>query len=518
MLYVIIFLSGAVLMSFEMVGSRIMAPTFGTSIYVWGSLISTVMAALTLGYALGGKVADRRPSLKSLGLILSGAGFYIGSIPFWSTMANQFFVRFGPQVGSLFAAVAFFFAPSVLLAMVSPYGVRLATKNLSTIGNTSGRLSAWSSAGSIIGTLATSFFLIPWIGVRSIVHGLGILLLALAGLSLLAGTRHARRSLKNTLPLMVVTALLASLLILPILFPERVRACQYGGRVLMVKDSLYHRIIVDEAERERHLHFDRSYQSAIDLDNPLKMIFEYTSYLHLAAVVQPKPERALFIGLGGGLAPYRFLHDYPSLKHVDAVEIDPEVVEAARRYFTLPMDPRLHVFAQDGRLFVEKAAKAIAEGKKAAYDLVVIDAFSADAIPFHLTTREFQDSVKNVLTNDGVVAMNIISALDGPQAKLIAAMNRTSSAIFPQVYLFPVGNRQKSLDFFERNIILIATNHPSRWNRAVWQRQASNFVRQGTIKEPVDNYAKNLLESLLKVKAPILSDDYAPTDTLQHPL
>lgn len=506
-------------MSFEMVGSRIVAPTFGTSIYVWGAIISVVMAAMTLGYALGGKLADQRPTLKLMGLILAGAGIFIGSLPFWAGMANSFFIRMGLQAGSLTASTAFFFIPSVLLAMISPYGVRLAARNISTLGNTAGRISALSSAGSIIGTIATSFFLIPLIGVRSIVLGLGIILLALAGLTLWLGIQQDKRAPGDLFSFITIATLFVGLIMVSFLYPQDAKACQYGGRVLMAKDSLYHRIIVDEINGERHLHFDRSYQSAVDLNDPLKMIFEYTSYLHLAAVAQPKPERALFIGLGGGLAPYKFLNDYPSLEQIDAVEIDPAVIEAARIYFTLPDDPKFQAFAQDGRLFIEEKAQSIAKGLSQPYDLIVIDAFSADAIPYHLTTEEFMKAVHSILTSDGVVAMNIISALDGQKARLIAAMTRTVESVFPQVYLFPVGNRQASLDIFERNILLIAASHPQRWSKQEWQRRATLLMTHGSIQENVEKYAQSLLDEPIVVKnVPLLTDDFAPTDTLQHPL
>ena len=166
MLYLVVFLSGAVLMSLEMVGSRILAPTFGSSIYIWGSLIVVVMAALTLGYYFGGRYADRFPNLLMMGVILTGSGIWVGLLPFWTTTVSYYFAVLGPRMGSLMAALAFFFVPSVLLATISPFAIKLTSESLSTIGNTAGRLSAVSSAGSIVGTFLTSFFLIPLMGVR----------------------------------------------------------------------------------------------------------------------------------------------------------------------------------------------------------------------------------------------------------------------------------------------------------------------------------------------------------------
>ena len=173
MLTLTVFLSGVVLMSLEMVGSRILAPTFGSSIYIWGSLIVVVMAALTLGYYLGGRIADRYPHLLVIGIILAVAGAFIGFLPFWTSQVNSFCGRLEPRAGSLLAACAFFFLPSILLATVSPYAVKLAGRDFENLGNIAGRLSAISSTGSVFGTLVTSFFLIPLTGVRNIVHSPG---------------------------------------------------------------------------------------------------------------------------------------------------------------------------------------------------------------------------------------------------------------------------------------------------------------------------------------------------------
>ncbi|HBR28985.1 MAG TPA: spermine synthase, partial [Firmicutes bacterium] len=158
MLTLIVFLSGAVLMSLEMVGSRILAPTFGSSIYVWGSLIVVVMAALTLGYYVGGRIADRYPDLLVIGMILAVAGTFISFLPFWTSRVNFLCGQLEPRVGSLLAATAFFFFPSILLATISPYAVKLSSHTLANLGNIAGRLSAISSIGSVVGTLLTSFF------------------------------------------------------------------------------------------------------------------------------------------------------------------------------------------------------------------------------------------------------------------------------------------------------------------------------------------------------------------------
>lgn len=527
MLYFIVFLSGAVLMAMEMAGSRVMAPAFGNSIYVWGALITVVMAALTLGYYLGGRIADRYPYIGSMGIILLLAGCAIGFLPLWSNAANNYLSRYDLRTGSLFAAWFFFFLPGVLLAMVSPYGIKLAGNNLTTLGNTAGRLSAISSAGSIIGTLATSFFLIPAMGIRHLFHMLGIILFILAFLSLWSQYSSKQPDVPQTirkaiLVLLGVTLILAAILIASWWWSSFPHSTNTDEAILYERDTLYHHVAVRQFGSIRYLHFDNSYQSGIDLDNPLEMVFEYTSYLHLGLIPKPDPQSVLFIGLGGGSAPSRFLNDYPSIKQLDAVEIDPEVIQVAYRYFQLPRSPRLKTTAQDGRLFIKEKAKAIAAGKSRPYDLIIIDAYNSDAVPYHLTTLEFLSQVKQTLSPDGAVISNIIGSISGPQSRFLRAFTRTLKEVYPQVYLFPVNGWSGGDDSFQRNIIVIATQDSRYHSADWWQKQAEHLTETGIVTENITAYAQDLVDDP-RVRStayfqdvPILTDDYAPVDILQH--
>lgn len=530
MLYFIVFFSGAVLMALEMAGSRVLAPSFGNSIYVWGSLITVVMAALTLGYYLGGKISDRYPNQGIMSAILAIAGCLIGFLPLWVAPVYQYLTQFDTRTGSLLAAIIFFFVPSLLLAMISPFGIKLASRSLNTLGNTAGRLASISSAGSIVGTLATSFYLIPAMGVRNIIHTLGIILLGLAIVSVLGHLRLSRRKRGYARVFIVLILFLGILVMATIIWSSSTKSDisiktasspDFYGQ-LYERDTLYHRIIIDQSNNLRYLHFDNSLQSAIDLDKPKDMVFPYTSYLHLGVVAKPKPRQALFIGLGGGSAPTKFLDDYSSLTRVDVVEIDPEVINVAYKYFQLPKDLRLNVVAQDGRLFVEKKAQEILNGQSSPYDMVIIDAYYSDAIPYHLTTLEFLKSVQKVLSQDGVVVSNIIGAINGPKSRLLRSMARTFKEVFPQFYLFPVGGWSKPEDHYETNVILIATQTEKYLNKTSWRNKAERLSQEGVINEKVIDYVETLVVHPLIHKAkylldvPLLTDDYAPVDILQH--
>lgn len=180
---IIVFTCGALVMSFEMLGSRVLAPNFGNSIFVWGSLISTFLAGLAAGYYLGGKIADFSPSLKKLGLIIFLAGILLITFPLYGTPISDWIFEkdIGIRLSPLIASMILFFTPSVFLGAVSPYTVKLMICSLHTSGRTVGTLYALSTLGSILGTLLTSFYLITIAGVKTLImlHGVLLILISL---------------------------------------------------------------------------------------------------------------------------------------------------------------------------------------------------------------------------------------------------------------------------------------------------------------------------------------------------
>ena len=182
MIYFIVFICGAVVMSFEILGSRILAPNFGNSVFVWGSLISVFLTGLSAGYYLGGRIADIRPSSRKLGLIIIAPGILLLTFSLYSGPVSDwiFMMDLGVRSSPLLASAILFLVPSVFLGIVSPYTAKLMICSLHTSGKTIGTLYALSTFGSIIGTLVTSFYLIAIAGVNSLIMGQGILLIILA--------------------------------------------------------------------------------------------------------------------------------------------------------------------------------------------------------------------------------------------------------------------------------------------------------------------------------------------------
>jgi hypothetical protein len=182
MILIIVFLCGAMVMSFEILGSRVLAPNFGNSIFVWGSLISIFLAGLSAGYYWGGKVADIHPSTKKLAFIIFAPGILFITFPLYSTGISDwiFMQDMGIRLSPLMASLFLFFIPSVFLGAVSPYTAKLMISSLHTSGATIGTLYALSTLGSIVGTLLTSFYLITVAGVKFLIMAEGIILIVIA--------------------------------------------------------------------------------------------------------------------------------------------------------------------------------------------------------------------------------------------------------------------------------------------------------------------------------------------------
>lgn len=494
-LRVVVFGAGAVLMALEIVGSRVLAPYFGSSVYVWGSLISIFLAALSIGYYTGGIVADRRPRATVLASALFLSGLLILLLPVVSRPILEAFAAWdlGPRMNPLVTSIFLFAPPSILLGMTSPFAVKLAATDLATVGNVAGLLYAISTAGSIAGTLLTAFLLIPTLGVRTILYTLGGTLVALSALLALRV-----RALRPVLTGILMGALVAGATAAPLLPTE--------PRVLYEKDSLYHRIWVTDDGLARYLRFDRSTQGGMYLSSPFESPFKYTEYTHVAWIFHPAIKRVLVIGLGAGTIPKRFWRDYPEVT-VDVVELDPDVVDVAKRFFEVKEDARLRITVQDGRLFLRKS--------EAKYDLIVMDAYFAEGIPFHLATREFFELARAHLNPGGLITANIIGALDGRESKLFRALYKTYGQVFPGLYPFPVVFVPDRDTTVVRTIILVA-GPKAGITRAQVIETGLRLKRTRKVKFPLfDTFVVNYYDRPIPTgDVPVLTDDYAPVDIL----
>jgi len=501
LLNVVVFVSGAVLMALEIVGSRVLAPYFGSSIFVWGSLISVILAALSVGYYWGGWLSAREPSYARLLTLLLIPGVVIFFLPFVYPTINEWIagVDFGTRLNPLIASSLFFLLPGVFLGTISPYVIRLAATRLSMVGSTAGTLYAISTCGSICGTLLTAFYLIPLMGVSNIIHSLGVTLVCL---SLLVVPMVRVRGVKIARAVTTLSVILGSI---HMPWPPSAWA-RY--RTLLEKDTFYHRIRVEEDDDARYMYFDRTLQSAMNLKDPTALRLIYSRYTSVGMTFRPDAKKILIVGLGGGSIPKKLQKEFPSLE-IDVVEIDPEVIQIAKNNFNVRESKNLRLYAQDGRLFLARTQNQ--------YDIILLDAYYSDAMPFHLATKEFFELAQRKLTPNGIIVANLISAVTGPSGKIARAFIKTERLIFPQVYVFAARRPDNVSIETIQNVIVIATKDKERVDiREIIKRASS--LEKGLFPEPIQDIGVAYYEGPLSDRdVPVLTDDYAPTDNLLHP-
>jgi len=494
----IVFISGAVLMALEIVGSRVLAPHFGSSIFVWGSLISVVLAALSIGYYWGGWLSAREPSYGKLLVLLLIPGVLIFFLPFIYPSINDWIagVDFGTRLNPLLACSALFLLPGIFLGTVSPYVIRLAATQLHTVGSTAGTLYAISTCGSIVGTLLTAFYLIPALGVSNIIHALGITLVCLS-LVVVPLVRLKRISLARAVTAVSIALGSVNMVWTPLVW----------ARTLLQKDTFYHRIRIEEDDEARYMYFDRTLQSAMTLREPTALRLIYSRYTSLGFTFRPDAKKMLIIGLGGGSIPKKIQKEFPNIE-IDAVEIDPEVIKMAKDHFNVKENNNLRLHAQDGRLFLNRTQNQ--------YDIILLDAYFTDAMPFHLTTKQFFEMAQKKLTPNGIIVANLISAVTGPSGKIARAFVRTQRQVFPQTYVFAARRADNvSLDTIQ-NVIVVATRDKQRLEINEIVKRARTIDR-GLFPDPIQDLAVAYFDKSLPEDVPILTDDYAPTDNLLNP-
>jgi spermidine synthase len=468
--------NGAIVMVLEIVGARIIAPQFGSSVYVWTAVIGVILGALSAGYWYGGKLADQEATDRGLSVILG----FAAAVLLVSLMVRELSLRVAGMLPSdirlqaLVAALLLFAPTNFLLGTVSPYLAKLKIATLDTAGASVGRLYAAGTFGSIVGTFAAGYWLVAWLGNRA----LGLwLVVGLVAASLMA---YRRRLVWQRAALGLVAVGL-------LLTPPLERLSPGVGRTLVYDgDSAYTRWQVQDVtfkgRTRRLLTSDRSAsQSGVYLDNANEPVFGYTrAFMVVAQAVKPK--RVLVIGGGTYTVPRMLVQADPAVR-VDVVEIDPKLDELATQYFGYKADVRVRVVHADGRTFLN--------ANRTQYDLVLMDAFSSVVPPFQLTTREAVERLAQSLAPRGVVAVNLISAREGTEGGFARAEYATYREQFGQVELVPTDTRVPAER--RQNLVLIATQDGARE-----QLVQTAFGDNG--RQPVPGR--------------VLTDDYAPVEQM----
>jgi spermidine synthase len=431
-LYFAIVVSGASILAIEILGTRIIGPFYGVSLYLWSALICVTLAALAVGYALGGRWADRAPRLDRFALLLGLAGLWVVAVPWLRQPVLAAAATLGLRVAVLLTATVLFFPPLALLGMASPYAIRLKAASVERVGRTAGNLFAVSTVASVAAALATGFYLIPRLGVSRLTLAVGLLLLLASALGLgLARSGRAAGLIGLALLLGAVAAVRAA----PLPLPDPAR-----GLIAVVESPYAHLSVVEEAGL-RYLIIDGVTHSGLD-PATRRSPLPYVDVLQLPAGMFAGPGDLLLVGLGGG----SLAVDYTGLGwRVDAVEIDPAVTRLAREHFHFE-DRHARVRHQDGRRYLIETDRA--------YDLIVMDAFGSSSIPFHLVTREAFALARARLRPGGVLALNVWAV--GWHDVLVHALAATLRTQFAHVLALPLAEPPDRLD----NLILLASDRP----------------------------------------------------------
>jgi len=433
LLTIVIALAGASTLALEIVGTRILGPWYGVSLDLWSALIATTLAALALGYWLGGGLADRGATARTLAGVLALAGLWTLALPWMVAPLVRAASPLGLRSAMLTLAVVLFGPPLVLLGMVGPLAIRLSARSLDEVGRVAGNVFAVSTLASVVAALATGFWLIPVLGVRGLTMLVGAAVLFASGLALYSGRRGAERVIG------VLLAMGATVLVPRHAARSEASALVTRGETRAFVESPYAELRVVDTDGLRYLLIDGGAHTVEMLENELSR-HPYVAAASVLPDAFAQPGRALIVGLGGGSLAKLYQRAGWT---VDAVEIDTAVTRLAAQDFGLkPFHAR--VYDGDGRRFLATTRQS--------YDLIVFDAYGSASIPFHLVTREAFALAKARLNPGGILALNVESV--GWHHPLVESLGRTLKTSFAHVVALPIAEPPNAIG----NLILAASD------------------------------------------------------------
>jgi len=430
----LVFVVGTGSLGAEIAAVRLLAPYFGASTVVWANTIGIVLVALSVGYWVGGRFADRHPHMRGLCLLALGAGLLLAVVPFVADPFLDVAVRAldsisaGAFLGSLFAVLALVALPILLLGAVTPWALRLAVRGVEEAGTVAGRLYALSTAGSLVGTLLSALVLIPLLGTRRTFLVFAFAIAAVAALGLRPARRYA-----------LAPAAILLLLALPV---GTLKAEARDGTVIFEQETPYqYARVVDRTDGSRALELNegQAQHSIYDPDTVLTGdVWDGHLVLPFAARDRP-PAQVAILGNAAGTTSRAYGRFFPETR-VDGVEIDPELSDIGRRFFDMT-NPRLRVFHEDARPFLRRTDTR--------YDVISVDAYRQPYIPFYLTTREFFTLVRERLRPGGVLVVNAGHPVGSDDLEKV--LTASMAAAFPNVARDPLE---------ATNTLLVASESP----------------------------------------------------------
>ena len=527
---IVVFIASFCTLVIELVAGRIMAPYVGVSLYTWTSIIGVVLAGISIGAYLGGRIADRYPRSSTLGwlLFLSGLGAFsispltnlIGGAQFQTSLMTRI----------LLITTIIFFVPSCLLGMISPVVVKLTLNNLEKTGNVVGKIYAFSTLGSILGTFATGFYLISWMGTRYILLTMGIILIISA--LIFGGFFRSKKTLALFFLFLFLFALLplVGLHVYATTNPEEFsfptspiesikRMVGFAFKppleeeTYFFKESDYYTLKLKKSIKGNDgnplesLVLDHLVHSYTDLKDPLYIEYEYIRMYEEMVRWQAKKRKslkALFLG-GGGYTFPRFIEaKYPEAE-IHVVEIDPEITRVAKKYLGVTENTRIRSFNEDGRWFVMNCEE------KGTYDFIFGDAFNDLSIPYHLTTKEFAMQLKNLLKPDGLLLANVIDSFK--KGAFMPSYIRTLEEVFGKgnVHLMTLISDYDKIGI--STCVVVAS--PKKLDMEEFVRVVKGKGGEMTSHVMPQDRLQEFLKERYSV---ILTDDYVPVDNLIAPI
>lgn len=476
LLLLIVFITGAAVLVIEVAATRILSVYFGNTIFTVSSVLSVVLLALSLGYFIGGRLADKKASELLFFQIIALSGLSV----FLLQLLNIYLIpeissSLSLQHGPLVASTLLFLLPGFLLGMLSPLVAKLQNVRLAQvgIGQITGDVFFWSTLGSIVGSLLTGFYLIPSFGVNQIIVGTGVLLLLMGLLGIVMSHKTSFTKLHVILFLLAVPVIHMSFIWMS--------DNKMGNGIVFAADGLYDNITIYDGiydgKRARFLQQSTDASSAMYLDSP-ELVYPYTKYYETYKLIKPDIKTALVIG-GGAYSVPKALLQADSDVVVDVAEIEPEMFEISKRYFLVPDDPRLVNHVEDGRRFLAYSQKQ--------YDVIFVDAFHT-SIPSHLTTEEFFQLSKSKLAPDGVFIMNAIGSLRDIKPSFLLSELKTFRSVYNNNHVFAVYSPSYDMT---QNVMLVGYNTEKRIDPGMWSQNVVNHAPFDLSSHPTftDNYA-----------------------------
>jgi predicted membrane-bound spermidine synthase len=483
LIYLTVFICGAAVLAVEILGTRIIGPFYGVSLFLWSALISITLVALSAGYMIGGRIADKKRSFTSLSVIIFLAGLLVIMVPLLRDYIIDLSEPLGLRTAVLTSSFILFFPPLTLLGMVSPYAIKLRTETIEEVGTRAGDLYAVSTIGSVIAALLTGFILIPSIGVIKLTIATGVLLIILSLIVFAAGRKNNIKFIAAAGILIITFAGYSSI-------NSEDRNPPEG--IIEARQSSYGELKVAEAEDIRYLLIDGGIHSAVKTADHVNVL-KYVWVLDLLKNIKGYSGDMLLIGLRRRRCTEILYHE--DNWDTEAVEIDPVVTDLAYRYFGLNVASQ-NIHHLDGREFLKSTGKL--------YDIIIFDAFGSSAIPFHLTTVEVFSLAKSKLKKDGILSINVESI--GWNDMIVHSIGVTLKKVFGNVIVMPIAEPPDQLG----NVIIAASDGKIELEREIFRDYTDPDYRFSPEYEMAHAW-DNRFEPDIK-SGSILTDDLNPVE------